>query len=110
MKQKIKPLILYIRNGRGQLLKARNVKALEGKLPSDEDILARYVVCKQQGYSKYKPFLIHLDHDESIALIKEIEMKKDGCYPVEVLDRGYGILIDNAIICAIDINVDLSKL
>ena len=109
MKVKIKPFKLYIRNGRRQMLNARNIASISGKLPTDVDLMRRYMLQKENGDSEFNPFFVQLDHDESVALLKEIEMKKDGCYPVEAL-RGYDIILDNTIVCKIDMNVDLKKL
>lgn len=109
MKVKIKPFKLYIRNGRRQMLNARNVVSIRDKLPTDVDLMRRYMLHKEMGDTEFEPFVVHLDHDESVRLLKEIEMKKDGCYPVEAL-KGYDIILDNTIVCKIDMNVDLKKL
>lgn len=109
MKVKIKPFKLYIRNGRRQMLNARNIASISSKLPTDVDLMRRYMLHKEMGDAEFEPFVVHLDHDESISLLKETEMKKDGCYPVEAL-RGYDIILDNTIVCKIDMNVDLKKL
>lgn len=109
MKVKIKPFKLYIRNGRRQMLNVRNIVSVSDKLPTDVDLLRRYMLHKEMGDTKFEPFVVHLDHDESVRLLKEIEMKKDGCYPVEAL-KGYDIILDNTIVCKIDMNVDLKKL
>ena len=109
MKVKIKPFKLYIRNGRRQMLNARNIASISGKLPTDVDLMRRYILHKEVGDTEFEPFVVPLSHDESVRLLKEIEMKKDGCYPVEAL-RGYDIILDNTIVCKIDMNVDLKKL
>lgn len=109
MKVKIKPFKLYIRNGRRQMLNARNIVSISDKLPTDVDLMRRYMLHKEMGDTEFEPFIVHLDHDESVRLLKEIEMKKDGYYPVEAL-RGYDIILDNTIVCKIDMNVDLKKL
>ena len=72
-------------------------------------LMRRYLIQKEAGDSKFEPFIVHLDHDESVVLLKEIEMKHDGCYPTQALD-GYDIILDNTIVCKIDMNVDLKKL
>lgn len=109
MKVKIKPLSLYIRNGRLQLIRARNVKSIQSKLPTDVDIMRRYIILKERGVSKFEPFQLHLNHEESLALIREIEVKKEGYYPAEAL-FGYDIILDNTVICRIDLNIDRNKL
>lgn len=109
MKVKIKPLSLYVRNGRRQLIKARNVRSIQSKLPSDADIMRRYMILKEQGASKFVPFHLHLNHEESLVLIREIEVKKEGYYPAEALS-GYDVILDNAVICRIDLNIDMNKL
>ena len=91
------------------MLNARNIASISDKLPTDVDLLRRYMLHKEMGDTKFEPFVVHLDHDESVRLLKEIEMKKDGCYPVEALE-GYDIILDNTIVCKIDMNVDLKKL